>query len=107
MVMHEQSRRLSEPLRWTRGGRIAVAAVVVLLAGGAVAAVLASTTGSMKLAPGCIEVTFASTLGAAAIHPCGARARELCARPGENPGLAEHGALREACRRAGIPYGSS
>jgi hypothetical protein len=104
MVMQEQSRRLSEPLRWTSGGRIAVIVALVLLVGGTVAAVLASTGGD-RLAPGCIEVTFASTLGAAAIHPCGERAREVCAHPSENPGVAEHGALREACRRAGLPYG--
>jgi hypothetical protein len=103
--MQEQSRRLSEPLRWTRGGRIAVIVALALLVGGTVAAVLAATTGSNRLAPGCIEVTFASTLGAAAIHPCGARAREECAHPNKNPGVAEHGALREACRRAGLPYG--
>jgi hypothetical protein len=102
--MHEQSRRLSEPLRWTRAGRIAVAVVVVALAVGTVVAVVAST-GAKRLPHGCIEVTFASTLGAAAIHPCGARAREACANPGQNPGLAEHGALRDACRRAGLPYG--
>lgn len=104
MVMHEQSRRLSEPLRWTRAGRIAVALVVVALAVGTAAAVIASTAGK-RLAPGCIEVTFASTLGAAAIHPCGARAREVCANPAQSPGLAEHGVLRDACRKAGLPYG--
>jgi hypothetical protein len=102
--MHEQSRRLSEPLRWTRAGRIAVAIVLAALAVGTVIAVVAST-GGKRLAPGCIEVTFASTLGAAVEHPCGARARDVCAHPGENPGLAEHGALRAACRRAGLPYG--
>jgi hypothetical protein len=105
MVMHEQSRRLSEPLRWTRAGRLAVIAVVALLAVGTVVAVVVSATGGDKLAPGCIEVTFASTLGAAVERPCGARAREVCAHPEQNPGLAEHGALREACRRAGLQYG--
>ncbi|HEX3691842.1 MAG TPA: hypothetical protein VHU13_00730 [Solirubrobacteraceae bacterium] len=103
--MHEQSRRLSEPLRWTRGGRIAVIAVVALLAlGTTVAVVISATGGGEKLAPGCIEVTFASTLGAAVDRRCGAHAREACARPGENPALAAHGALREACRKAGLPY---
>jgi hypothetical protein len=104
MVMHEQSRRLSEPLRWTRGGRIAVAVVVLVLAIGTVVAVLASG-GSKPLAPGCIEVTFASTLGGAAERRCGPNAREACAAPEQNPALAAHGALREACRKAGFPYG--
>lgn len=103
--MHEQSRRLSEPLRWTRGGRVAVLAVVLALVVGAVAAVIVSS-GTKGLAPGCIEVTFPSTLGVAVERPCGARAREMCASPGQYPGLAAHGALAEACRRAGLRYGS-
>jgi hypothetical protein len=105
MVMQEQSKRLSQPLRWTRAGRVGVILALVLLLGGTVATILASTT-AKKLAPGCIEVTFASTLGAAVVHPCGARAREMCASPAESPGLAEHGALREACRKARLPYGT-
>lgn len=104
MVMFEQSRRLSEPLRWTRTGRWAVAIVLALLIAGTALAIVGST-GSERLRPGCIEVTFASTLGAAAVHPCGARARQMCASPSDNPALAAHEALREACRRAGLPYG--
>jgi len=104
MVMFEQSKRLSEPLRWTRAGRWAVAVVVALLLAGTAIAIVGST-GSERLRPGCIEVTFASTLGAAAVHPCGAKARQMCASPSENPALAANGALREACRRAGLPYG--
>jgi hypothetical protein len=105
MVMIDQNKRLSEPLRWTRVGRVAViAAGALLLAALAAVAVLASMSGSGRRA-GCIEVTFASTLGAAVIHPCGAKARELCANPAENPPAAAHEALREACRQAGLPYG--
>jgi hypothetical protein len=104
MVMHEQSRRLSEPLRWTRTGTIAVALVVLALAAGTVVAVIASS-GAKALPRGCIEVTFASTLGGAVDRRCGANAREACATPAQNPALAVHGALREACRKAGLPYG--
>jgi hypothetical protein len=105
MVMTGQNKRSSEPLRWTRAGRIAViAAGALLLVALATVAVIASTSGSGRRA-GCIEVTFASTLGAAVIHPCGARARALCANPAENPAAAANGALREACRQAGLPYG--
>lgn len=103
--MQEQSRRLSQPLRWTRAGRVGVIVAAVLLVGGSIAAVVASS-GPTKLAPGCFEVTFASTLGAAVQRPCGAHARELCAHPSEHPGLAEHGELRDACRRARLPYGA-
>jgi hypothetical protein len=103
MVMHEQSRRLSQPLRWTRGGRIAVLAAVAVLIGGTVASVLASSS-DKPLPRGCIEVTFASTLGAATDRRCGAHAREACAAPAQSPALAAHGALRAACRKAGLPY---
>lgn len=104
MVMMDQSKRLSEPLRWTRGGRVAViAAGALLLAALVTVAVIASTSGARRA--GCIEVTFASTLGAAVIHPCGAKARTLCANPAENPAAAAHNALRDACRQAGLPYG--
>jgi len=107
MIMMDQSKRLSQPLRWTRAGRLAVIAVsVLLLAAIATAVVMATTNGPSRRA-GCIEVTFASSLGAAVIHPCGARARTLCADPAENPAAAAHGALREACRQAGLPYGRS
>ena len=105
MVMVDQNKRLSEPLRWTRAGRVAViAAGALLLAALATVVVLASTSGSGRRA-GCIEVTFASTLGAAVIHPCGAKARALCANPAENSAAAAHEALREACRQADLPYG--
>jgi hypothetical protein len=104
MIMMDQSKRLREPLRWPRTGRLAlIAASVVFLIAVATVAVIASTSGPSRRA-GCIEVTFASTLGAAVIHPCGAVARRLCANPSENPAVAAHGALREACKRANLPY---
>jgi hypothetical protein len=105
MVMQEQSKRLAQPLRWTRAGRLAVAVTVLVLAVGSVLVVIASS-GADKLAPGCIEVTFASTLGGATDRRCGTHAREACAAPGQNPALAAHGALREACRKAGLPFGA-
>jgi hypothetical protein len=107
MIMVGHSKRLRQPLRWTRAGRLGVIAVsALLLAVVAVGVVLASTS-SPRLAPGCIEVTFASTLGAAAVHQCGSSARHTCAFPAQSPGLAAGGALRDACRRARLPYGSS
>jgi hypothetical protein len=104
MVMQEQAKRLSEPLRWTRTSRLAViAACVVLVAALATVAVVVETSTGRRA--GCIEVTFASTLGAAAIHPCGAQARALCANPAANPAAAAHGHLLDACHQAGLPYG--
>lgn len=105
MIMIDQSKRLSEPLRWTRAGRLAVAAVAAaLVVAAAVVAVIASTGGS-SLRRGCIEVTFPSSLGAAMTRQCGTQARQTCASPGANPGLAAHGALERACLSAGLRYG--
>jgi hypothetical protein len=101
MIMFEQSRRLSEPLRWGRRERTIVAVVLsctvlVLAALGTYAA----TSGS----PGrkdCIEVNFASTLGGATEHACGPKARKICATPGAFRHVAAE--LHASCRRAGFP----
>jgi hypothetical protein len=101
MIMQDQSRRLSEPLRWGRREKTAVIALIVagflaLLGLGA----YALTSGAPARAD-CIHVTFASTLGGANLNACGARARRVCAS-GAFKGLEPD--LREACRRAGFPY---
>jgi hypothetical protein len=106
MVMQEQSKRLSEPLRWTRAGRIAVIAVGVLLLGAVVTVAVIASTSDSRLRSGCIEVTFPSTLGAATMQRCGSGARVACAKPAVYPQLAANGSLREACVRARLPYGS-
>jgi hypothetical protein len=103
MVMYDQSRRLSEPLRWGRREKGAVAAVlicVVLVAIGLGAYAL--TTGAPAQAD-CVNVTFASTLGGAREHACGAKARAICASP-EGLSRAITDALGTACRRAGFPF---
>jgi hypothetical protein len=103
MIMIDQSKRLSEPLRWTRVGRVAVVAVLACL-------VLATAgLGLHSLLEGdptgerarCVSVTFPSTLGAASVNGCGEQARKLCAAPSSDPGIA--GPLREQCRREGFP----
>jgi len=101
MVMYEQSRRLSEPLRWGRRERAAVlaAAVCVVLALAALGA-YALTSGSPARAD-CIRVTFASTLGGADLHGCGAQARRICAS-GQFRSIEQD--LERACRRAHMPY---
>jgi hypothetical protein len=101
-----QQKRLSEPLRWPRGARTALAGAAASLVAAAIAVVLIASANAPKHRAGCIEVTFASTLGAAVTHACAARAREMCADPAENPGLAAHGALEAACRKARLPYGT-
>ncbi len=101
MIMQDQSRRLSEPLRWGRREKTIVA---VLLSCALVAAiglgVFALTSGAPARAD-CIDVTFASTLGGAEIQACGSRAKRVCAS-GSFRGISQE--LRAACRRAGFPY---
>jgi hypothetical protein len=101
--MIDQSKRLSEPLRWGRRER---AAVAVLLACAVLAVIGLGVYAATSGAPArrdCIEVTFASTLGGATEHACGAQARRVCASPGAFKGVAAE--LRAACTRAGFPYG--
>jgi hypothetical protein len=101
--MIDQSKRLSEPLRWGRRERIAVATVLACVA------LIVVGLGSYALTSGsparrdCIDITFASTLGAARVHECGGPARAVCALPGAFKSVAEE--LRAACRRAGYPFG--
>ena len=94
MIMQDQSRRLSEPLRWgRREKRLAALGLVAF----------ALTSGAPARA-GCIDVTFASTLGAANVKECGARARDTCAAPGGFRGVAAQ-ELKAACGRAGYRFG--
>lgn len=100
--MIDQSRRLSQPLRWGRRERAIVAglvACVVLAVIGLGAFALMSGAPARR---GCIEVTFASTLGGATEHACGGQAREVCASP--RAFKRSYAELREACRRAGFPF---
>jgi hypothetical protein len=101
MIMSDQSRRLSEPLRWGRREKtiVAVLASCVLLALIGLGA-FALTSGSPPR-KGCIEVTFASTLGGAELQGCGTRARQICAA-GSFHSIRQE--LQEACRRAGYPF---
>jgi len=101
--MFEQSRRLSEPLRWGRREKtiVAVLASCVLL-GLLGLGVFALTKGAPARAD-CIDVTFASTLGGAHIHACGARARQICSSPSGLGGIRHD--VQVACERAHLPFG--
>jgi len=102
MIMVDQSKRLSEPLRWGRREKTVIAALLACLALAAVGlGAFALTSGSREPA-NCVDVTFASTLGAARLHACGARARAMCASPSTSKEIAA--SLRGACRRAGYPF---
>jgi len=103
MVMFEQSRRLSEPLRWGRREKIAVAAALSCLVLALVGLGAYALTSGAPARADCVDVTFASTLGGAKLHACGARARSVCASHGELRGITPE--LRQACKRAGFPFG--
>ncbi len=78
-----------------------VAAVVLLLGVGVVALVFTVFhVNSTKLAPGCIEVTVASSTGAGTFTSCGSAAAQLCrAQAARDDSYAR--AVRAGCRRAG------
>lgn len=102
MIMMDQSRRLSEPLRWGRRERTVAAVLLACVALAAVGLGVFALTSGAPARKDCIEVTFASTLGGATEHACGARARTVCATPGAFKSVAEE--LRAACVRAGFPF---
>lgn len=106
VVMVGQQKRLSQPLRTPRAGKIAAVAVAASLLAALLAVLVIGLAGGSARGAGCIEVTLASTLGGAVTHACGAHARDICAAPAESPLMAAHGVLRQACDRAGLPYGS-
>jgi hypothetical protein len=102
MIMMDQSRRLSEPLRWGRRERTIVAALLACVALAVVGLGAYALTSGAPARRDCIEVTFASTLGGATEHACGAQARQVCTTPGAFKHVAAE--LRDACRRAGFPF---
>jgi hypothetical protein len=101
MIMQDQSRRLSEPLRWGRREKAVIAAVLgcVVLALIGIGAYSLTSGGTAR--KDCIEVNFASTLGGATDRACGPAARKLCATPGVFPH--EIAEFHASCRRAGFP----
>jgi hypothetical protein len=103
MIMQDHSRRLREPLTWGRRERFAVGALAAVLVCAAIALVAFGLTSGATARKDCIDITFASTLGAAAEHACGAQARAICASP--QPFRSSAQELRAACTRAGFPYG--
>jgi hypothetical protein len=103
MVMEEQARRLAQPLRWGRREKTVMAVFLscVVIALVALTAYGLSSGGTAR--KDCVQVTFASTLGGAELHGCGARARQICASGHQFHQIAAE--LQAACRRAGFPFG--
>jgi len=101
MIMQDQSKRLSEPLLWGRREKAVVTALLACVALAAIGLGVYALTSGSPARRDCIEVTFASTLGGATEHACGAQARRVCAS-GDFRGIEQE--LGNACRRAGFPY---
>jgi hypothetical protein len=102
MIMMDQSKRLSQPLRWGRREKSAVAAVLACLLLALLGLIAYGLSSGAPARANCIDVTFASTLGAAHIHACGAQARTICASSSNYRGI--EASMREACRRAGFAH---
>ncbi len=101
MIMMDQSKRLSQPLRWGRREKTAIAAVLACVVIAALGLVAYGLTSGAPARADCIDVTFASTLGGAKLHACGGRAKTICSAGGYR-GIED--ALRASCRRAGFAY---
>lgn len=99
--MQEQSRRLSEPLRWGRREKTVVAVALSALVIGLGALGIYGLTSGGPARADCIDLIFPSTLGAAEVKSCGSRARRVCAS-GAYKGIAHE--MQLACERAGFPF---
>jgi hypothetical protein len=104
MIMQEQSRHVSEPLRWGQREKTAVAVVLSCAALALIGLGVYALTSGAPARAGCISLTFASTLGGAQVHECGAKARGLCASPSSFRTIAQE--VRATCKRAGYPVGA-
>ncbi|HEY7933037.1 MAG TPA: hypothetical protein VID48_04360 [Solirubrobacteraceae bacterium] len=101
MIMVDQSKRLSEPLRWGRREKSAIAVFLSCVALAAIGLGAYALTSGSPARKDCIEVTFASTLGGARVHGCGTRARRICAS-GQFRQIEQE--LQAACQRAALPF---
>jgi hypothetical protein len=102
MIMQDQSRRLREPLQWGRREKTVVAVMLACVAAGAIALAAFALTKGAPARADCITLSFASTLGGAEVHQCGARARATCAIPGAFHSIQAE--FRAQCEHAGFPF---
>jgi hypothetical protein len=101
MIMQDQSKRRSEPLRWGRREKTAVALLLSCLLVAVIALGAYALTNNSSEPADCVRVNFASTLGGADLHGCGPQARRICAS-GSFHNIEQE--LRVACAKAGFPY---
>ena len=101
MVMQEQARRLSEPLRWGRREKTAIGVFLAIVAAALIALAVYGLSSGAPARADCIKLTFANTLGGSEVKACGKKANTLCAS-GAYPGVADQ--MREQCTKAGFAY---
>jgi hypothetical protein len=91
-------RPLSRREKWTLG--MVVGATAVL----AIVLIIALIGPAQTTAPGCVDVSIVGVTGGAAIHQCGANARELCRTAGTAPGAVRETRreIQAACRKDGF-----
>jgi hypothetical protein len=102
MIMMDQSKRLSEPLRWGRREKTVIAVLLSCVVLGVAGLSVLALSGGGPMRKDCVSASFASTLGGAEIHACGQNARLVCASSAHRSIASQ---LRVACRRAGFPFG--
>ena len=103
MIMIDQSKRLSEPLRWGKREKAVVAALLSALTIAIAVLVVVGLTNGSAMRRDCVAVNFASTLGGAELKGCGPQARKICQSGHDFHSIEPE--LRAACRRAGYPFG--
>jgi len=101
MVMQEQAKRLSTPLRWGRREKTAMGIFGAIVAAAVIALVVFAVSSGAPARADCITVTFANTLGGSEAKACGQKARTLCST-GAYPHLADQ--MRTQCTDAGFVY---
>jgi hypothetical protein len=103
MPMEGQWQRKNMPLRHMgrleRRFVVIITSVMVALTAGVI--VLAITTGSEKVGPGCLRVIAAGATGAISLHTCGANAISFCRQQAaRSDALAER--VHVACHKSRI-----
>ncbi|MEA2370912.1 MAG: hypothetical protein QOH12_1306 [Solirubrobacteraceae bacterium] len=103
MIMVGQEARLAEPLS-RRHKRLMLATVACIVVALAAVAVYGTRQASSygRSANGCVTLNFASVMGSAAVHRCGAAARAWCAFEDGRHNL-EARLVGAQCRQAGFP----
>ncbi len=101
MVMQEQARRLSEPLRWGRREKTAIGIFGAIVAAAAIALIVFALSSGAPARADCVTLNFANTLGGSEVKACGSKAQTLCGS-GAYPNVADQ--MRSQCTKAGFVY---